>query len=196
MSRGWLDWAGEEISLTWDLTLPLECGSREAGTHAHPGKGSYHVYALPGALQFHHQTQAPLQSLWPRECRKAGTCREGVGHRLDSLSGHILGYPPSKGRQQDWCGSWYLKGEGLLESGSSCPLATQVVCGKCSEFRARLIYDNNRSNRVCTDCYVALHGVPGSSPACNQHTPQRRRSILEVGPNSHSAPEGPQSPIQ
>ncbi|XP_016070670.1 PREDICTED: FYVE, RhoGEF and PH domain-containing protein 1 isoform X2 [Miniopterus natalensis] len=59
------------------------------------------------------------------------------------------------------------------------PPNSPVVCGKCSEFRARLIYDNNRSNRVCTDCYVALHGVPGSSPACSQHTPQRRRSILE-----------------
>uniref|UniRef100_G3TK51 FYVE, RhoGEF and PH domain-containing protein 1 n=1 Tax=Loxodonta africana TaxID=9785 RepID=G3TK51_LOXAF len=60
-----------------------------------------------------------------------------------------------------------------------CKACGHVVCGKCSEFRARLIYDNNRSNRVCTDCYVALHGVPGSNPACNQHTPQRRRSILE-----------------
>ncbi|XP_031236596.1 FYVE, RhoGEF and PH domain-containing protein 1 [Mastomys coucha] len=60
-----------------------------------------------------------------------------------------------------------------------CKACGHVVCGKCSEFRARLIYDNNRSNRVCTDCYVALHGAPGSSPACSQHTPQRRRSILE-----------------
>ncbi|XP_028739300.1 FYVE, RhoGEF and PH domain-containing protein 1 isoform X1 [Peromyscus leucopus] len=60
-----------------------------------------------------------------------------------------------------------------------CKACGHVVCGKCSEFRARLIYDNNRSNRVCTDCYVALHGTPGSSPACGQHTPQRRRSILE-----------------
>ncbi|XP_041500700.1 FYVE, RhoGEF and PH domain-containing protein 1-like [Microtus oregoni] len=60
-----------------------------------------------------------------------------------------------------------------------CKACGHVVCGKYSEFRARLIYDNNRSNRVCTDCYVALHGAPGSSPACSQHTPQRRRSILE-----------------
>ncbi|KAM9576527.1 FYVE, RhoGEF and PH domain-containing protein 1 [Trichechus inunguis] len=60
-----------------------------------------------------------------------------------------------------------------------CKACGHVVCGKCSEFRARLIYDNNRSNRVCTDCYVALHGMPGSNPACSQHTPQRRRSILE-----------------
>nr|XP_012603281.1 FYVE, RhoGEF and PH domain-containing protein 1 isoform X3 [Microcebus murinus] len=60
-----------------------------------------------------------------------------------------------------------------------CKACGHVVCGKCSEFRARLVYDNNRSNRVCTDCYVALHGVPGSSAACSQHTPQRRRSILE-----------------
>lgn len=72
------------------------------------------------------------------------------------------------------------KGKAFWNQASLAHLPLQVVCGKCSEFRARLIYDNNRSNRVCTDCYVALHGVPGSSPACSQHTPQRRRSILEV----------------
>lgn len=55
----------------------------------------------------------------------------------------------------------------------------QVVCGKCSEFRARLVYDNNRTNRVCVDCYTALHGSV-LSPAYNTHTPQRRKSILEV----------------
>lgn len=53
----------------------------------------------------------------------------------------------------------------------------QVVCGKCSEFRARLSYDNNRTNRVCVDCYIMLVGVlPGALSGSNQ----RRRSILEV----------------
>ncbi len=55
----------------------------------------------------------------------------------------------------------------------------QVVCGKCSEFRARLLYDNNRANRVCTDCYTMLVGVP-PSPASLSSSTQRRRSILEV----------------
>lgn len=54
----------------------------------------------------------------------------------------------------------------------------QVVCGKCSEFRARLSYDNNRTNRVCVDCYVTLVGV---SPSLGGPSgSQRRRSILEV----------------
>ncbi len=55
----------------------------------------------------------------------------------------------------------------------------QVVCGKCSEFRARLLYDNNRANRVCIDCYTMLVGVP-PSPASLSNSTQRRRSILEV----------------
>ncbi|XP_068104408.1 FYVE, RhoGEF and PH domain-containing protein 1 isoform X2 [Hyperolius riggenbachi] len=59
-----------------------------------------------------------------------------------------------------------------------CKACGHVVCGKCSEFRARLVYDNNRTNRVCVDCYTALHGST-SSPGFNSHTPQRRKSILE-----------------
>ncbi|XP_044538947.1 FYVE, RhoGEF and PH domain-containing protein 1-like, partial [Gracilinanus agilis] len=60
-----------------------------------------------------------------------------------------------------------------------CKACGHVVCGKCSEFRARLVYDNNRSNRVCLDCYTALRGAQGPSPTPGQNTPQRRRSILE-----------------
>nr|XP_033777590.1 FYVE, RhoGEF and PH domain-containing protein 1 isoform X1 [Geotrypetes seraphini] len=56
-----------------------------------------------------------------------------------------------------------------------CKACGHVVCGKCSEFRARLFYDNNRTNRVCIECFTALHGSPGYQ----QQTPQRRRSILE-----------------
>uniref|UniRef100_A0A8C2HXR0 FYVE, RhoGEF and PH domain containing 1 n=1 Tax=Cyprinus carpio TaxID=7962 RepID=A0A8C2HXR0_CYPCA len=43
-----------------------------------------------------------------------------------------------------------------------CKACGHVVCGKCSEFRARLLYDNNRANRVCIDCYTMLVGVPPS----------------------------------
>ncbi|XP_057685704.1 FYVE, RhoGEF and PH domain-containing protein 1 isoform X2 [Corythoichthys intestinalis] len=59
-----------------------------------------------------------------------------------------------------------------------CKACGHVVCGKCSEFRARLSYDNNRTNRVCMDCYAMLVGVspPPSVVAANN---QRRRSILE-----------------
>ncbi|XP_068601490.1 FYVE, RhoGEF and PH domain-containing protein 1 [Brachionichthys hirsutus] len=59
-----------------------------------------------------------------------------------------------------------------------CKACGHVVCGKCSEFRARLSYDNNRTNRVCIDCYVMLVGAspsPGTLTSCNS----RRRSILE-----------------
>ncbi|KAM4664204.1 FYVE, RhoGEF and PH domain-containing protein 1 isoform 2-T3 [Discoglossus pictus] len=59
-----------------------------------------------------------------------------------------------------------------------CKACGHVVCGKCSEFRARLVYDNNRTNRVCVDCYSTLHGSM-SSPGYGLHTPQRRKSILE-----------------
>ncbi|XP_056320047.1 FYVE, RhoGEF and PH domain-containing protein 1 isoform X2 [Danio aesculapii] len=59
-----------------------------------------------------------------------------------------------------------------------CKACGHVVCGKCSEFRARLLYDNNRANRVCIDCYTMLVGVP-PSPASLSSSTQRRRSILE-----------------
>ncbi|XP_038237557.1 FYVE, RhoGEF and PH domain-containing protein 1 isoform X3 [Dermochelys coriacea] len=55
-----------------------------------------------------------------------------------------------------------------------CRACGRVVCGKCSEFRARLLYDNNRPNRVCGGCFAALHGPPGPPGP-----PPRRRSILE-----------------
>ncbi|TRY93490.1 hypothetical protein DNTS_011703 [Danionella cerebrum] len=59
-----------------------------------------------------------------------------------------------------------------------CKACGHVVCGKCSEFRARLLYDNNRANRVCIDCYTTLVGVP-PSPASLSTSTHRRRSILE-----------------
>ncbi|XP_023150922.2 FYVE, RhoGEF and PH domain-containing protein 1 isoform X2 [Amphiprion ocellaris] len=59
-----------------------------------------------------------------------------------------------------------------------CKACGHVVCGKCSEFRARLSYDNNRTNRVCVDCYATLVGVFPSPTGLSSST-QRRRSILE-----------------
>uniref|UniRef100_A0A3P8WR78 FYVE, RhoGEF and PH domain containing 1 n=1 Tax=Cynoglossus semilaevis TaxID=244447 RepID=A0A3P8WR78_CYNSE len=59
-----------------------------------------------------------------------------------------------------------------------CKACGHVVCGKCSEFRARLSYDNNRTNRVCMDCYATLVGVFPSVGMLGSST-QRRRSILE-----------------
>uniref|UniRef100_I3IWQ0 FYVE, RhoGEF and PH domain containing 1 n=1 Tax=Oreochromis niloticus TaxID=8128 RepID=I3IWQ0_ORENI len=59
-----------------------------------------------------------------------------------------------------------------------CKACGHVVCGKCSEFRARLSYDNNRTNRVCIDCYATLVGV-SPSPVGLTSSSHRRRSILE-----------------
>lgn len=59
-----------------------------------------------------------------------------------------------------------------------CKACGHVVCGKCSEFRARLSYDNNRTNRVCIDCHAMLVGA-SPSPALLSSSSQRRRSILE-----------------
>ncbi|XP_059805440.1 FYVE, RhoGEF and PH domain-containing protein 1-like [Hypanus sabinus] len=59
-----------------------------------------------------------------------------------------------------------------------CKACGHVVCGKCSEFRARLVYDNNRTNRVCRDCYEVLHGSPAGTPQRASYS-QRRKSILE-----------------
>ncbi|XP_056897302.1 FYVE, RhoGEF and PH domain-containing protein 1 isoform X2 [Takifugu flavidus] len=59
-----------------------------------------------------------------------------------------------------------------------CKACGHVVCGKCSEFRARLSYDNNRTNRVCVDCYAMLVGV-SPSPGTLTSSTTRRRSILE-----------------
>uniref|UniRef100_A0A3Q2YXV2 FYVE, RhoGEF and PH domain containing 1 n=1 Tax=Hippocampus comes TaxID=109280 RepID=A0A3Q2YXV2_HIPCM len=59
-----------------------------------------------------------------------------------------------------------------------CKACGHVVCGKCSEFRARLSYDNNRTNRVCVDCYAMLVGV-SPVPSVVAGSSQRRRSILE-----------------
>ncbi|KAM9002243.1 FYVE, RhoGEF and PH domain-containing protein 2 [Sarcophilus harrisii] len=39
-----------------------------------------------------------------------------------------------------------------------CRACGYVVCAKCSDYRARLKYDDNRLNRVCLECYVFLTG--------------------------------------
>ncbi|CAF90836.1 unnamed protein product, partial [Tetraodon nigroviridis] len=59
-----------------------------------------------------------------------------------------------------------------------CKACGHVVCGKCSEFRARLSYDNNRTNRVCVDCYAMLVGA-SPTPSLLTSSTTRRRSILE-----------------
>lgn len=55
------------------------------------------------------------------------------------------------------------------------PVLSQVVCGRCSDYRAELKYDNNRPNRVCLSCYTFLTGN-----VLPEDKEDRKRGILEV----------------
>uniref|UniRef100_A0A8D0JPZ7 FYVE, RhoGEF and PH domain containing 2 n=1 Tax=Sus scrofa TaxID=9823 RepID=A0A8D0JPZ7_PIG len=57
-----------------------------------------------------------------------------------------------------------------------CRACGYVVCGRCSDYRAELKYDDNRPNRVCFDCYTFLTGnvIP-------EDKEDKRRGILEKG---------------
>lgn len=50
----------------------------------------------------------------------------------------------------------------------------QVVCWKCSDFKASLAYDSNKYNKVCKDCYHILRGSSDSEEK------EKKRGILEV----------------
>ena len=54
-------------------------------------------------------------------------------------------------------------------------LSSQVVCARCSDYRAELKYDANRPNRVCLDCYTFLTGN-----VLTEEKDDKRRGILEV----------------
>lgn len=73
-----------------------------------------------------------------------------------------------------------------------CPSVTsvpvwwlQVVCARCSDYKAELQYDGNRPNRVCQECYVFLTGHTVLEDREGKH-----KGILEVS----SAPLCPASP--
>ncbi|XP_057555783.1 FYVE, RhoGEF and PH domain-containing protein 2 isoform X4 [Hippopotamus amphibius kiboko] len=52
----------------------------------------------------------------------------------------------------------------------------EVVCARCSDYRAELKYDDNRPNRVCFDCYTFLTGN-----VLPEDKEDKRRGILEKG---------------
>nr|XP_054541719.1 FYVE, RhoGEF and PH domain-containing protein 2 isoform X2 [Pan troglodytes] len=52
----------------------------------------------------------------------------------------------------------------------------EVVCARCSDYRAELKYDDNRPNRVCLHCYAFLTG--NVLPEAKE---DKRRGILEKG---------------
>lgn len=51
----------------------------------------------------------------------------------------------------------------------------QVVCGRCSEYKAELQYDKNGPKRVCGECYVFLTGHLLQDEQHGKH-----KGILEV----------------
>ncbi|XP_029097451.1 FYVE, RhoGEF and PH domain-containing protein 2 isoform X9 [Monodon monoceros] len=56
------------------------------------------------------------------------------------------------------------------------PVLPQVVCARCSDYRAELKYDDNRPSRVCLDCYTFLTGN-----VLPEDKEDKRRGILEKG---------------
>lgn len=77
--------------------------------------------------------------------------------------------PPPRPRHQ--CGPPlpHLRPQPLL------PVVPQVVCAKCSDYRAELRYDGNRPNRVCLHCFTFLTGN-----VLPENKEDKRRGILEV----------------
>lgn len=58
-----------------------------------------------------------------------------------------------------------------VSDGSS---ALQVVCGRCSDYKVALEYDDNKLNKVCKDCYSILTGQKG------EWSEGENRQMLEV----------------
>ncbi|KAM3926492.1 FYVE, RhoGEF and PH domain-containing protein 4 isoform 2-T2 [Leptodactylus fuscus] len=55
-----------------------------------------------------------------------------------------------------------------------CRACGYVVCWKCSDYKAHLAYDGNKSNKVCKDCYHILKGSSDSEEK------EKKRGILEI----------------
>lgn len=55
------------------------------------------------------------------------------------------------------------------------PVSLQVVCARCSDYKAGLQYDGNRPNRVCQECFIFLTGHTVLEDREGKH-----KGILEV----------------
>ncbi|RVE71120.1 hypothetical protein OJAV_G00071720 [Oryzias javanicus] len=130
------------------------------------------IQALQAAVQRHEQTP---DSFRPLSC----SLRDDETTPPHSPSCMELGKrapTPIREKEVTLCMKCQEPFNSITKRRHHCKACGHVVCGKCSEFRARLSYDNNRTNRVCVDCYVMLVGV---SPGALSGSNQRRRSILE-----------------
>uniref|UniRef100_A0A8D0HJA3 FYVE, RhoGEF and PH domain containing 1 n=1 Tax=Sphenodon punctatus TaxID=8508 RepID=A0A8D0HJA3_SPHPU len=127
------------------------------------------IQAIQATIQRHEQTLETFKQLASEEETPPNSPGCELGRRAPT---------PIREKEVTLCMQCKEPFNALTKRRHHCRACGHVVCGKCSEFRARLVYDNNRPNRVCADCYAALQGSP-ASPAPHPHTPQRRRSILE-----------------
>uniref|UniRef100_A0A8D2KU57 FYVE, RhoGEF and PH domain containing 1 n=1 Tax=Varanus komodoensis TaxID=61221 RepID=A0A8D2KU57_VARKO len=126
-------------------------------------------WAIQATIQKHEQTLEMFKQLVSEDETPPNSPGCELGRRAPT---------PIREKEVTLCMQCKEPFNALTKRRHHCRACGHVVCGKCSEFRARLVYDNNRPNRVCTDCYTMLQGSP-ASPVPHPNTPQRRRSILE-----------------
>ncbi|CAM5131596.1 unnamed protein product [Natator depressus] len=158
--------AGEGVE--WRQPAPDLPGVREAAFAGAAGEDGRREMRLdPGDSGHDPEAGADAGGSFPREEEEpwAGSLGRELGRRAPT---------PIRENEVTLCMQCQEPFAALTKRRHHCRACGRVVCGKCSEFRARLLYDNNRPNRVCGGCFAALHGPPGPPGP-----PPRRRSILE-----------------
>ncbi|XP_033028938.1 FYVE, RhoGEF and PH domain-containing protein 1 [Lacerta agilis] len=172
--RARIDVEGMELKETSSLNVPrtfLVSGkqrSLELQARTEEEKRDW-IQAIQATIQKHEQTLETCKQLVSEDETPPNSPGCELGRRAPT---------PIREKEVTLCMQCKEPFNALTKRRHHCRACGHVVCGKCSEFRARLVYDNNRPNRVCTDCYATLQGSP-ASPAPHPNTPQRRRSILE-----------------
>uniref|UniRef100_A0A4W4E7D0 FYVE, RhoGEF and PH domain containing 1 n=1 Tax=Electrophorus electricus TaxID=8005 RepID=A0A4W4E7D0_ELEEL len=120
---------------------------------------SLELQAIQATIQKHEQTVETFRML------NSSNCTE-LGKRAPT---------PIREKEVTLCMKCQEPFNSITKRRHHCKACGHVVCGKCSEFRARLLYDNNRANRVCIDCYTMLVGVP---PSPKQASVAAENSVL------------------
>ncbi|XP_060619268.2 FYVE, RhoGEF and PH domain-containing protein 1 [Anolis sagrei] len=172
--RARIDVEGMELKETSSLNVPrtfLVSGkqrSLELQARTEEEKRDW-IQAIQATIQKHEQTLEMFKQLVSEDETPPNSPGCELGRRAPT---------PIREKEVTLCMQCKESFNALTKRRHHCRACGHVVCGKCSEFRARLVYDNNRPNRVCMDCYTMLQGSP-ASPSPHPNTPQRRRSILE-----------------
>uniref|UniRef100_A0A3P9P9K8 FYVE, RhoGEF and PH domain containing 1 n=1 Tax=Poecilia reticulata TaxID=8081 RepID=A0A3P9P9K8_POERE len=113
---------------------------------------SLELQAIQATIQRHEQSMESFRHLTCTLRDDESTCME-LGKRAPT---------PIREKEVTLCMKCQEPFNSITKRRHHCKACGHVVCGKCSEFRARLSYDNNRTNRVCVDCYVTLVGASPS----------------------------------